>query len=91
MRSKFMLKVAAYANPYLSIGFSSDNHNHVIRFRVNNRDREGKTNLLCRALNPSRGARAPPEKSQCTLLVFILGQFFGKIPQIFGEGRYVKR
>jgi len=31
----------------------------------------------------AQGARAPPDKSQLTLLVFILGQFFGQIPQIF--------
>jgi len=30
----------------------------------------------------AQGARAPPEKSQLTLLVFISGQFFGQIPQI---------
>jgi len=31
----------------------------------------------------AQGARAPSEKSQLTLLVLILGQFFGQIPQIF--------
>jgi len=31
----------------------------------------------------AQGARAPSVKSQLTLLVLILGQFFGQIPQIF--------
>jgi len=38
----------------------------------------------------AQGARAPPEKSQRTLLVFILGQFFGEIPQIFAA-RFARR